>query len=567
MEEKFTNKEVARLLRQVWAANQIKGANPFQIRAYELAADGIDHSTSEVKVLWEEGHLDEVPGIGKNIAAYLDEYFKTGKVAHFDTLFKGIPEETFQFLRIPGVGPKTAFKLAEAEAISISDLEERIKSGWLLKKGFGQKTLDNILRGIEEYKKKSDRILLPVAGEIAKNIIEYLKKDKNVVDAHPLGSLRRKVATVGDIDLSAATDKPEEVISHFTKYPLAQATIEAGEASSTILLRNGIRVDLMVQPPNQYGSLLHHFTGSKSHNIHIRSYARTKGYSISEQGVKEIKTGKIIACPTEKDVYDLFNMQTPPPEIREDSGEIEAALEHKLPKLVELEDIKGDLHTHSIWSDGLFTIPEMANTAADLGREYIALTDHSYPTKLDFDKRLKEIEQYNYSQNKIRVISGLEVNINADSTLQVSDDILAKHEIILVSIHTAFRQPREEMTTRIIKALANPHVKMFSHPTGRMLLERESIDADWEKIFKFASKEGKIMEINAFPNRLDLPDTLIREAKKFKVRFSIDTDSHRTSHLSLMEYGVANARRGWVEKSEVINSLPYSQLKAILNIK
>jgi len=256
-------------------------------------------------------------------------------------------------------------------------------------------------------------------------------------------------------------------------------------------------------------------------------------------------------------------MQTPPPELREDTGEIEAALEHKLPKLIEVGDIKGDMQTHSIWSDGQNTIKEMADTAASLGREYIALTDHSYPST-DFTKRIKEIEQYNYSQDKIRVISGLEVNINSDCSLQVSDDILAKHSVVLVSIHTSFRQSKAEMTKRIITALQNPHVDIFAHPTGRLLLEREGIDADWEVVFKTAKNFEKIIEINAFPNRLDLPDNLIREAKRFGVMFSIGTDSHQAGQLDLMEYGVANARRGWLEKTDVINTLPYAKLRDIL---
>ncbi len=565
METKFTNKEIAELLRDVYAAYQIKGANPFQIRAYELAADGVEHATSDVKDLWEEGKLGEIPGVGMQIEQHLSELFKTGKVKHFETVFEGIPESVFQFLKVPGVGPKTAMKLAEAGAVSIEDLEQRIKSGWLLEKGFGQKGLDNIQRGIEEFKRKSDMILLPVAGEIAKHVISYLKENKEVLAADTLGSLRRKAATVGDVDISVSTKNPKIVIDYFTKYPGTKEVVEAGEKTSTISLHNGIHVDLMVQPPQHYGSLLHHFTGSKSHNIHMRSIARDKGYSISEYGIKNIKTDKVRPCPSEDEVYSLFSMQTPPPELREDSGEIEAALGHRLPKLVELKDIKGDLHTHSVWSDGRFTIAEMAQAAAGLGREYIALTDHSYPS-LDFDKRLKEIEKINKSQNKIKIIPGLEVNINSDASLQVPDEVLAKHKVVLVSIHTSFRQGKEEMTKRIIKALENPHVDIFAHPTGRLLLEREGIDADWPYIFKTAAKLGKIMEINAFPNRLDLPDNLIREAKKYGVRFSIDTDSHQLHHLSLMEYGVDTARRGWVEAKEVINTLSYSQVRGILKI-
>ena len=573
MEKKFANKEIAELLRNVSAAYQVKGANLFQIRAYDTAADSIEHATSEVKDLWESGHLDQIPGVGTSIANYLDEYFTTGKVDHFETVFNDVPDDMFQFLKVSGVGPKTAVKLAQAGVVSIEDLEQRIKSGWLVKKGFGQKSLDNILRGIEEFKRKSDRILLPVAGEIAQRAIEYLKKHKDVVRADPLGSLRRRVATIGDIDISVASGNPQRVVDHFKKFPEAGHVVEAGERTATIALRNGIHIDLMVQPPQRYGSLLQHFTGSKLHNIHIRKISKEKGLSLSEYGIKQIASegsqfsqDTFFKCETEEDFYGKLSMEYIPPELREDQGEIEAAAVHKLPKLIELKDIKGDLQSHSTWSDGHSPIAEMALAAASLGREYIALTDHSYPNT-KFEARLKEIEQFNYSQNRIRVISGLEVNINSDASLQVPDEVLAKHELILVSIHTSFRQESKEMTARIIKALENPHVDIFAHPTGRLLLEREGVDADWEQIFKTAARLGKSIEINAFPNRLDLPDTLIREARSFDVRFSIGTDSHQVGQLGLMEYGVGTARRGWVESKEVINTLPYQKLKDILRIK
>ncbi|OGY26856.1 MAG: hypothetical protein A2Z11_01600 [Candidatus Woykebacteria bacterium RBG_16_43_9] len=567
MTKKFSNKEVATLLRNVSAAYQVKGgANYFQIRAYDMAADAIEHASSDVRALWESGQLDQIPGIGTNIANYLDELFTTGKVEHFKKTFEKIPKSMFELLKVSGVGPKTAHKLAKSRVKNIADLEKKIKNKELLKKGFKEKPLENILQGIEEFKRKSDRILLPIAGEIAKQVLEHLRKHKAVIAADPLGSLRRRVATVGDVDLSVASNNPKEAIEHFKKFPGTERVVESGERTATITVRGGIHVDLMVQPPQHYGSLLHHFTGSKSHNIHMRALAGEKGYSISEYGIKKIKTDKVRPCPKEEDVYSLLSMQTPPPEIREDQGEIEAALKNKLPKLIKLADIKGDLHTHSFWSDGQDSIADMAKAAEKLGREYIALTDHSYPS-LRFDQRLKQIEQYNYSQNKIRVISGLEVNINADYNLQVTDEILAKHDIVFVSIHTSFRQSKDEMTDRIIKAIENPHVDVFAHPTGRLLLEREGIDADWERIFKKAAELGKFLEIDGYPNRLDLPDNLVREAKKFGVKFTIDTDSHQTQHLNLMEYGVSVARRGWAKKEDIINTLPYSKLKDILNIK
>ena len=573
MKKKLSNKEVATLLRNVSAAYQVKGENYFQIRAYDLAAESIENAGGDVKTLWKAGQLDKIPGIGSNIANYLDELLSTGKVKHFEKTFEDLPKAMFELLKIPGVGPKTAFKLAKAGTRSISDLEEKVKKRTLIKKGFGEKTLDKIALGISEFRRKSDRILLPTALAVAHDVITHLKKHKEVLFADTLGSLRRKVSTVGDVDISVATENPKEVIEHFKKYPAIDRVVEAGDKTATITTRGDIRVDLMVQPPDRYGSLLQHLTGSKYHNIHIRKIAKEKGLSLSEYGIKKIEekgnqfsSDTMLKCTTEKKFYEMLEMEYISPELREDQGEIEAAQQNKLPNLVELEDIKGDLHTHSFWTDGQDSIADMAKEAEKLGREYIALTDHSYPN-LKYDRRLKEIEQFNYSQDNIRVISGLEVNINADSTLQIPDEILVKHDIIFVSIHTSFRQSREEMTKRIITTMENPNVNVLAHPTGRLLLEREGINADWEKIFKRVSQLGKFIEIDGFPNRLDLPDNLVREAKKYGIKFSVDTDSHRTNHLNLMEYGIAVARRGWLEKHDVINTLPYAKLKDILITK
>jgi len=574
MKKKLSNKEVATLLRNVSAAYQVKGgANSFQIRAYDLAAEAIEHAGSDVGALWESDQLDKIPGIGTNIANYLDELFTTGKVEHFAKTFEKIPKAMFELLNVSGVGPKTAYKLAEAGVENIQDLENKIKSSWLVKKGFGQKTLDKILLGVGEFNRKSDRILLPTALEVARDIVGYLKKHEPVVSADPLGSLRRRVSTIGDVDISVASNKPKAVIDYFTKYPGTDRVVEAGERTATISTRDGIHVDLMVQPPERYGSLLQHFTGSKAHNIHIRKIAKEKGLSLSEYGIKGIEAEGnqfsqdiMFKFQTEEEFYKKLGMDFIPPEIREDRGEIEAAQTHKLPDLVDLGNIKGDLHTHSSWSDGDDSIADMASAAAEFGREYISLTDHSYPN-LKFDERLKEIEHYNYSQDKIRVIKGLEVNINADYTLQIPNEILAKHDLIFVSIHTSFRQSSLEMTKRILRALENPNVDVLAHPTGRLLLEREGIDADWEKIFKRVVQLGKFIEIDGNPERLDLTDSLVLEAKKLGIRFTVDTDSHRTEDLNLMEYGVSVARRGWVEAKDIINTLPYSKLKDILDIK
>lgn len=561
----FTNKEIADLLRNASAAYAIKGgANLFQIRAYDSAAEAIDHATSDVKELWQEGQLDSIPGIGTHIQKYLEELFTNGKVKHFDEIAKGIPPETFKFLVVPGVGPKTALKLAEAKVTDLEDLEIKIKNGTLGKKGFSEKVLSRISQGLTEYEKKgSDRILLPVAYESAEFVLKYLKQFPPVKRADPLGSLRRMVSTIGDIDIAVASDKPQEVVDYFTKMKGISHVVEAGERTATISLHNRVRVDLMVQPLSHYGSLLQHFTGSKQHNIHLRELALKKGYSISEYGVKEVKSGKVIEIEEEKELYSLLGMQTPAPELRENTGEIEAALEHKLPKLIEPGELKGDLHTHSFWSDGRSSIKDMADAAKESGLEYIALTDHSYPN-LDFKGRIIEIEQYNSYVSNFRVIYGLEVNINADSTMQVSDDILKMHQWNFGSIHTSFRQSKAEMTNRLIAAAEHPYIDVIAHPTGRLLLQREGIEADWEKVFKAVVANNKFLEIDAYPDRLDLVDTLIKEAKKFGVKFVIDSDSHHTTHLPNLRYGVSVARRGWLEAKDVVNTLNWSEFKPIL---
>jgi DNA polymerase (family 10) len=565
MAHTFTNQEISDLLASVAAAYTIKGVNRFQVIAYENAASGIEHATSDLKDLWQEGKLGDVPGVGEHLEKYLDELFTEGKVKHFETVMKGIPEAVFPLLKVPGVGPKTALKLAEAKVNGVDDLKARIESGDLAKKGFSEKVLTNILRGVEEYSRRSTRLLLPIAAEIAATVQQYLEQHPSVERVEPLGSMRRKLATIGDIDFAVGTSKPKEVIEYFTKFPGARSVVEAGEFSSTIHLKNGVNVDILVQPMAHFGSLLQHFTGSKHHNIHLRKYALDHGYSISEAGVKETKRGKLIEIKDESKLYEVLKMQTPIPEIREDTGEIEVALKHQLPDFIDYDDLRGDLHTHTSWSDGQNTIQEMAESARKLGREYIAITDHSYPN-MRFKDRIKAIEQYNDSVKDFRVIYGLEVNINADTSLQVPDEILKIHQWNTASIHTAFRQSREDITKRLISALEHPYIDAISHPTGRLLLEREGIDADWPKVFEAVVKNNKVLEINAFPNRLDLPDSLVREAVKAGVKFVINSDSHRPEHLELLPFGISVARRGWVEKDMVLNTQPWSKFKTHIRV-
>lgn len=561
----FTNAQVAQLLRSVSAAYQIKGANRFQIAAYENAATAIENATSEVKDLWEQKNLNEIPGIGEQLEAHLEELFTKGHVRHFDTVMRGVPQEVFPLLQIPGVGPKTALKLAESGVTSVSDLHSRIEHGILASHGWSEKALEAIKHGIASLAKREDRMLLPYATQLSRQVLEYLTKCPYASNVQVAGSLRRRLSTVGDIDLAACSNDPGPVIEHFVKYPHAVYTVEKGDLRATIELTNGRRIDLVVTKPHTFGALLQHLTGSKQHNIHLRTLAQKRGYSLSEHGIKRIRSGKTISCESEDTFYRRLSMQTPPPELREDAGEIEAALEHKLPDLVRRSDILGDLHLHTTWSDGENTVAEVIRACEQLGYEYIAITDHAYPS-LDFKDRKAEIKT-EARLAKLKVLVGLEVNIAVDSRLQVGDDVLAETDFVIAAIHTGFKQEKDAITKRICAALAHPKVAIIAHPTGRILLEREGYEAAWDAVFEACVRHNKILEINAYPNRLDLPDSLVRDGIAKGVQFVINTDSHNLTHLSNMEYGVSVARRGWAERKDILNTLSYQDLCDRLTIR
>lgn len=574
----ISNQQLAKILRNVAAALTIKKAgNIFQIRAYENAADAIEHSTAEIFDLWQEGKLSEIPGLGEKIREYLDELLTTGEVRHFEMVQKDIPRVVFELLDIPGVGPQTATKLAELGIKDLDDLKQGIKSGVLVGKGFSAKLARRIMDGILELSSRQGRMLLPYAAVQADKILSYLKNNSDTLKVYPLGSLRRMVATVGDLDFSVSSNKPGEVVKYFCKMPGVTRVVDQGEnqhkagtygSKATVILRSGIQIDLMVGQPESYGALLQHFTGSKAHNISLRTLANKKGLSLSEYGVRKTN-GELVKTETEDKLYKMLGMQTPPPEIREDTGEIEAALEHKLPDLVELKDIKGDLHTHSNYpilhpshGPGADDIEKIVEEAKILNYKFIGISDHppgfSTVNKEEIikwvEKRTKFIQSLNSRTKDIRVLNGLEVDILVDGTLSVSNEALAILDYCIAGIHSGHRGSKEEITKRLLSALENPHVDIISHPTNRLLNERESSDADWEEIFKVTAENHKVLEINAYPNRLDLRDDLVREARKYGVKFAINTDAHEISQMENMRFGVAVARRGWAEKKDVVNT-------------
>lgn len=580
---KLTNLELAQLLRKVAAAYQILDENRFKIIAYERVADSIEHLTSEAKDLWDDEKLNEIPGIGQGISHYLDELFQKGSVKHFDDVIKRVPEAVFPLLLVPGLGPKKAYKLVRELKLQhantvIFDLEKAGRAGKIAPiEGFGKKSEEVILSSIKLYKKgavKENRMELPMADTIAKAIMTYLHKLREVERIDELGSLRRMVSTIGDIDLAVATKKPNMVVAHFVKYP-HEKIIDEGPQGATLLLHNGRQVDLRVQEPAKYGAMLQYFTGSKNHNIALRELALSKGLSLNEYGIKNVRSQKTTTYSTEKAFYEAIGLPWIPPELREDKGEIEAACEGKLPHLVKLGDIKGDLHIHTNYnletSHDLGTDPLSAylDRAAGLGYEYVGISDHNPSVTKHTGSQIVEIMKHRrefydrQAQGKpVHVFVLCEVDIQPDGKLALPELAIDFVDALIVSIHSSFTQTRKEMTARVIAALtAHPKVRIFGHPTGRLLTKREGVELDWKEVFAVCKKRDIALEINAHPQRLDLPDTIVYDARKEGLKFCINTDSHAVLQMDMMRYGESVARRGWCQKGDIVNTLEYTQFR------
>lgn len=582
----MTNLEIAQLLRKVAAAYLVLNENRFRVIAYERAADSIEHLTSDVKDMWDDGKLQDIPGVGGGIASNLDELFKTGKSNHWESVFSKVPQAIFPLLLVPGIGPKKAYTLVttlklESAKTVVSDLEKAAKAGKIAPiEGFGEKSQYVILESIAIYKRgqiKENRMPLPYADQIAQELIAHLKKKGKAARYDVLGSLRRQVSTIGDIDIAVATTEPQIIIDQFISFP-HQRIVDQGTRGATLLLANGRQADLRVQSPKAYGAMLQYFTGSKNHNIRLRELALSKGLSLSEHGIKSVKTGKIAEYATEELFYNAIGLPYIPPELREDKGEIDAAMNNKLPTLVTLPDIRGDLHIHSSYDLepshdlGKNSMAELLSEAERLGYEYIGFSDHNpgitNHTKqeiVDIMKRRKSAYEHQYSSWKDRVKGRAhyflmcEVDILPDGRLALPDEAMEYVDAVIVSVHSAFTQPREVVTARLIQALtSHPKVRILGHPTGRLLGSREGIDADWPAVFDVVKKHDIALEINAYPERSDLPDTLVYDAIKLGIKFTIDTDAHAVEHMGLMRYGVSVARRGWAEKRDVLNTLAYN---------
>ena len=554
---------------------ELKGENKFKIRAYVRAAETIRHLPEEMELMHEEGKdFRDIAGIGDAIATKSVELITTGRLRFYEDLKASLPEGIINLMDIPGIGPKTAYKLAtELKVGSVDQLETAIKDGRVAKlERMGDKTAANILRAIEAFRRKDRRIPLGEALPVVEEVLGALRKVPGVLNLTPAGSLRRFKETVGDIDLMGTADDPETVIKAFVSLPQVREVLAQGPTKASVILPGGLQADLRMVEHTDFGSLLQHFTGSKQHNVTLRTWAQKKGLSLSEYGITDVGSGKVEKFAREDAFYAYLGLQYIPPEIREDMGEIDLAERKAIPDLVEQKDLKGDFHTHTVGSDGIDTIQAMAAAAVALGYEYLAITDHSSGRNIGSDRKMDrvsrqtaEIKKLNASSSGPYLLNGVEVDIKADGSLDLPDEVLAEMDIVVASVHSSFMQARDVMTRRIIGAIENPHVDMIAHPTCRKIGEREPVDVDLEAVYGAALKHGKALEINAIPDRLDLKDIHAYRARQLGVTLAIGTDAHAVYHLGFMKFGVGVARRAWCRPDDILNTRPLSEVLAFLH--
>ncbi len=560
------NKELAKIFSRIADALEFKDANVFRIIAYRRAGRVLDDLVEDIEVLNKQGRLAELPGIGKAIAEKINEYLSTGKMKKYKEVTKGIPNTLLDMLDIQNLGPKTLALANKMLAVkNQKDLKKVIKNGSLAKlPQMGEKKVENIKKGLELYERAHERLSIEVAQNVAREIIEYLKKDTEIKNISSAGSLRRCKETIGDIDILTTGKNGAEIIKIFTKFPKTEQVLAAGATKSSIIVKGGIQVDLRIVEPKSYGAALQYFTGSKAHNIKLRNIAKSKGLKLSEYGV--FKGKKMVAGKTEEEVYKILGLAYVPPELREDRGEIEAALKKKLPGLIKIKNIKGDLHMHSIYSDSTATIKQLADFARKLGYGYILITDHSQSAKYAHGmeperlyKQWQEIDNINKQSKKLRVLKGVEVDILKSGKLDYLDKILKQCDLVVAAIHQGFTK---NVTERICAAMDNPYVDIIAHPTGRLISQREGYVIDIHKVMEKAAQTRTWLELNAYPDRLDLNDVNLKVAKEMDIKISIGTDAHSIEGLLWMKFGVATARRGWLEPGNVVNTYSLKKLLA-----
>jgi len=567
-----SNTEIAEIFDKIADILDLLNENPFRIRAYRKAGENIKELTEDVADLAGLGELTKIPGIGRDLAEKIEEFISTGKIMNYEKLKEKVPEELIRLLGIQGVGPKTLAKLNKELGVkNIEDLERALEREQILKlRGMGDKKVEDIRRGVEIFKKSRERMPLGIALPLAEEIVREIRKIPGTKGTAVAGSVRRMKETIGDIDILTIAEDGKRVVETFAKLPFVKEVFAAGDTKGSVVLESGIQVDLRVVESESYGAALQYFIGSKTHNIKLRTIALEKGLKINEYGV--FRGDKKIAGETEEEIYKTLGLQWMPPEIREDRGEIEAAQNGELPNLLEHEDIKGDLHIHSRWSDGKATIAEMALKAKELGYRYIAMTDHSPSSRIagglsieELYEKKKEVDALNKKLKGIKILMGSEVDIKSDGSLDYPDEVLMDLDIAIAAVHSGFKMDEESMTRRIVKALQNPFIHALVHPTGRLIGRREGYEVNMDKIIKKAKEYGKALEINSHYLRLDLNDMNVRKAVSIGVRIIISTDSHAPDELDMMRLGVATARRGWAEKKNVLNTKRFNELSKWLN--
>ncbi|MEW6034047.1 MAG: DNA polymerase/3'-5' exonuclease PolX [Chloroflexota bacterium] len=559
------NTDIAKVFFDIAELLELKGENPFKIRAYQKAARAIELLPRELETMVQEGtDLGQIPGVGEAIARKITDLATTGRLELYEKLRQEFPQGIVNLLGIPGIGGKTAMRLVSELGIkSVEELEQAIMDGRVAAlPRMGQKTAENILNRLQALRRKDRRIPIGEALPLVDEILETLRRIPGVRNLTPAGSLRRFRETIGDIDVMGTADNPEAVTRAFTALPLVKQVLAQGPTKASVIVGGGLQVDLRLVEHDSFGSLLQYFTGSKQHNITLRERCHRQGLKLSEYGITDISTGVLEKFATEEQFYRRLGLQYIPPEIREDQGEIERAAAETLPRLVEQGDIKGDFHVHSDWSDGHESIEDLALAARDMGYEYIVITDHSAgrgvahglsPERLL--QQLEEIAGLNRRLSGFRVFSGVEVDIRADGSLDLPDELLGRVEVVVAAVHSSMNQRQERMTRRVIGAMESRHVDIIAHPTCRLLGEREPVAIDMEAVFQAALRTGTVLEINAMPQRLDLKDVHAYRARELGIKMVMATDAHSTSQLALMRYGLGVARRAWCEPGELLNAV------------
>jgi DNA polymerase (family X) len=569
------NKAIANVLYETADLMKVAGEDSFRIRSYERAAEALEGWPQQVAEIYQdERALLAIPGIGKGMAGNIRELMTGGKLDVHEELLQKYRPSMLELFKISGLGPKTialiwdAFKICDVEGVARLASEGKLRTLPRL----SEKSEQKILKAIESYRQLTGRFLLSVADEIAAKMTEFLKDLPGVEKVTPAGSLRRGRETVGDLDLlvtgQCCGSEPQlnKVIDRILSFPGILEVLARGENKVSVKLRSGMQVDVRLLPPDSFGAAMQYFTGSKNHNVQLRQRALKQGYTLSEYGLTRVEDNKRVAGKTEEEIYAKLGLAYIPPELREDCGEIQAAAEGKLPELITLADLQGDVHMHTVETDGKCTIEEMAEAARARGYKYMAITDHSknlaFANGLDDQRAEAHIKKIRAAAKKflgITIFAGIEVDILAEGELDLSDSVLEQMDVVIASVHSHFNQEPGQMTERLLRAIANPNTSLIGHPTGRMLLRREGFAFDYDKVFTAAAKAGVAMEHNAYPDRLDLRDQHLRMARAKGVKFIINTDSHHTSHMEKIRYGVLQLRRAWLTRQDVLNTLPAAE--------